>query len=173
MNTIKRIGLAGAVAGTLVFGACSTTNDMLGRNQQTWTMKSEEATPAVQAKVQIATGDKGTNRDLKLEAKHLAPAEATFSGASTYVVWLKPDDGRPVNIGVLSPDKDDTAKLRNEHAVHLVRDHGHGREHGAADRPEQPRGRVGQDSRRDVSRHSPLATAIRKTAGEPARVPRR
>src|SRR5206468_4113618 len=42
MNTIKRIGLAGAVAGTLVFGACSTTNDMLGRNQQTWTMKSEE-----------------------------------------------------------------------------------------------------------------------------------
>jgi hypothetical protein len=30
MNTIKRIGLAGAVAGTLVFGACSTTNDMLG-----------------------------------------------------------------------------------------------------------------------------------------------
>jgi hypothetical protein len=74
-------------------------------------MKSEEATPAVQAKVQIATGDKGTNRDLKLEAKHLASAEATFSGASTYVVWLKPDDGRPANIGVLSPDKDDNAKL--------------------------------------------------------------
>lgn len=110
MNTIKRIGLAGAVAGTLAFGACSTTNDMLGRNQQTWTMRAEESTPAVQAKVQIATGEKG-NRDLKLEAKHLAPAEATFSGASTYVVWLKPDDGRPVNIGVLTPDKDDNAKL--------------------------------------------------------------
>ena len=110
MKTIKRIGLAGAVAGTLAFGACSTTNDMLGRNQQTWTMQAEEATPAVQAKVQIATGEKG-NRDLKLEAKHLPPAESAFSGASTYVVWLKPSEGRPVNIGVLMPDKDDNAKL--------------------------------------------------------------
>ncbi|MES1206077.1 MAG: hypothetical protein ABUS79_09090 [Pseudomonadota bacterium] len=111
MNTIKRIGLAGAVAGTLVFGGCSATNSMLGRNQQTWTMKSEEASPAVQAQVQIATGEKG-NRDLKLEAKHLAPAEAVFSGTRTYVVWLKPDEGRPVNIGVLSPDKNDNAKLQ-------------------------------------------------------------
>lgn len=110
MTTIKRIGLAGAVAGTLAFGGCSTTNSMLGRNQQTWTMKSEDATPAVQAKVQVATGEKG-NRDLKLEAKHLAPAEAVFSGTRTYVVWLKPDDGRPLNIGILSPDKNDEAKL--------------------------------------------------------------
>ncbi|HVT06004.1 MAG TPA: hypothetical protein VHO67_01030 [Polyangia bacterium] len=110
MKTIKRIGLAGAVAGTLAFGACSTTNEMLGRNQQTWTLQAEQAAPAVQAKVQIATGEKG-NRDLKLEAKHLPPAESTFSGASTYVVWLKPTEGRPVNIGVLMPDKDDNAKL--------------------------------------------------------------
>ncbi len=110
MTIIKRLGLAGALASTLALGACSTTNSMLGRNQQTWTLQAERAVPSAQGKVEVATGDKG-NRDLKIETKHLAPAETAFPGMSTYVVWLKPEDGKPINIGVLSPDKKMNAKL--------------------------------------------------------------
>lgn len=110
MKNITRLGMAGAFAGVLAFGGCSTTNSMLGRGQQTWTMQPQKATSPVEAKVEVATGEKG-NRDLKVEAKHLAPAESQFSGTSTYVVWLKPENGHAVNIGVLSPDKDQNAKL--------------------------------------------------------------
>jgi hypothetical protein len=115
MTIIKRWGLAGALASTLAFGGCSTTNSMMGRNQQTWTMHAETPAasgqgPAAQGKVQVATGDKG-NRELKVEAKNLLPANTAFPGASHYVVWLKPADGAPVNIGVLSPDKKLNAEL--------------------------------------------------------------
>jgi hypothetical protein len=110
MTIIKRLGMAGALASTLAFGGCSETNSMLGRNQQTWTMRADNAVPSAQGKVQVATGDKG-NRDLKVETKHLAPAETAFPGASTYVVWLKPAEGKPINIGVLAPDKKLNAEL--------------------------------------------------------------
>lgn len=110
MTTIKRLGLASAFASTLAFGACATTNDMLGRNQQTWTMRATSTDLAAQGKVQVATGDKG-NRELKVEAKNLAPAETAFPGTKTYVVWLKPAEGKAVNIGVLAPNKDQKAEL--------------------------------------------------------------
>ncbi len=113
MTIIKRLGLAGALASTLAFGGCSTTNSMMGRNQQTWTMHAETPAaqgPAAQGKVQVATGDKG-NRDLKVEARNLLPPDTAFPGTSHYVVWLKPADGAPVNIGVLSPDKKLNAEL--------------------------------------------------------------
>ncbi len=113
MTIIKRLGLAGALASTLAFGACSETNSMLGRNQQTWTLHAEQAVPSAQGKVQVATDDKG-NRDLKIETKHLAPAETAFPGMSTYVVWLKPADGKAINIGVLSPDKKLNAELQTK-----------------------------------------------------------
>lgn len=111
MIGFKRLGLAGALASTLALGVgCSTTNEMLGRNQQTWTMRSAAEAQAAEGKVQVATDDKG-NRDLKVEVKHIAPADTVFSGTTNYVVWLKPSNGRPQNIGVLSPDKSLNAKL--------------------------------------------------------------
>jgi hypothetical protein len=110
MNTITRLGFAGALAGMVAFGGCSTTNSMLGRNQQVWTMTSEPVMPSAIGRVQVATGDKG-NRDLRVEASHLAKPDSKFDGASTYVVWLKPSQGHPVNIGVLTPDKNENAKL--------------------------------------------------------------
>lgn len=113
MTIIKRLGLAGALASTLAFGACSTTNSMLGRNQQTWTLHPDTAAPDATGKVQVATGEKG-NRDVKVEAQHLAPANTAFPGMSTYVVWLKPENGQALNIGVLSPDKDRNAKLETK-----------------------------------------------------------
>jgi FlaG/FlaF family flagellin (archaellin) len=113
MKTIKRLGVAGVLAGALAIGGCSTTNGMLGRNQQTWTMQPQGPAPAAEGKIQVATGEKG-NRDLKVEVKHLAPATATFEGTSTYVVWLKPEDGQAVNIGVLNPNKDQEAELKTK-----------------------------------------------------------
>jgi hypothetical protein len=116
MMTIKRLGLAGALASTLAFGGCSSTNEMVGRNEQTWTLHAQgnpapgSSMPAARGKVEVATGDKG-NRDLKVEAKNLLPPDTAFPGASTYVVWLKPEDGHPVNIGVLMPDKKLNAEL--------------------------------------------------------------
>lgn len=113
MTIIKRLGLAGALASTLAFGGCSTTNSMMGRNQQTWTLHSQAdavAGPAANGKVQVTTGGKG-NRDVKVEAKNLMPADTAFPGTSTYVVWLKPEDGHALNIGVLTPDKKLNAEL--------------------------------------------------------------
>lgn len=112
MTTIRRLGLAGALASTLAFG-CAQTNEMLGRDQQTWSLQTAKAVPSAQGKVQVATGEKG-NRDIKVEAKHLAQPEAAFPGATTYVVWLKPENGRPLNIGVLNPDKDLNAELKTK-----------------------------------------------------------
>jgi hypothetical protein len=111
MMGLKRLGMAGALASTLAFGgACGTTNEMLGRNQQTWTMTSDTKVPAAEGKVQVATGDKG-NRDLKVEVKHMAPADTVFAGATTYVVWLKPENGKAQNLGVIPLDKDLSGKL--------------------------------------------------------------
>jgi hypothetical protein len=113
MTIIKRLGLAGALASTLAFGGCAETNSMLGRNQQTWTLRADKPTIGAQGKVQVATDEKG-NRDLKVEAEHLTPADTAFPGTTTYVVWLKPENGQPLNIGVLSPDKDRNAKLETK-----------------------------------------------------------
>lgn len=112
MTTIRRLGLAGALVSTLALG-CAQTNEMLGRDQQTWSLQTAKAVPAAQGKVQVATGEKG-NRDIKVEAKHLAQPQEAFPGATTYVVWLKPENGRPLNIGVLSPDKDLNAELKTK-----------------------------------------------------------
>jgi len=114
MKGLKQLGLAGALASTLAFGSgCSTTNEMLGRNQQTWTMRAAGQAQAAQGKVQVATDDKG-NRDLKVEVTHIAPADAVYTGTKNYVVWLKPDNGPPQNIGVLSPDKGMSATLETK-----------------------------------------------------------
>lgn len=114
MMGLKQMGLAGALASTLAFGGgCASTNEMLGRNQQTWTMHAATQAQAAQGKVQVATDNKG-NRDLKLEVKNIAPADAVFTGTKNYVVWLKPENGPPQNIGVLTPDKKLNAKLETK-----------------------------------------------------------
>jgi hypothetical protein len=116
MTIIKRLGLAGALASTLALGNCSTANEMVGRGQQAWTLHAQEATapgPAPQGKVEVASGGHG-NRDLKVEAKNLLPPDTAFPGMSTYVVWLKPEEGQPLNIGVLTPDKKLNAELKTK-----------------------------------------------------------
>jgi hypothetical protein len=112
MTTIKRLGLAGGFASMLAFGGCAETNKVVGHHDQSWAMHTEAPKTAFSAtaKVEVETGNK-PNRELKVEAERLTPPGATFEGTSSYVVWLKPTDGAPVNIGVLKPDKNLKAKL--------------------------------------------------------------
>ncbi|HEX3904108.1 MAG TPA: hypothetical protein VH853_14810 [Polyangia bacterium] len=106
MTILRRLGLAGALASTLAFGVgCSETNRILGRNQQTWTMQPAAAVQAAEGKVQVAT-EKDGNHDLQLKVEHMSPADMVFAGKSTYVVWLKPENGHAQNVGVLPIDKD-------------------------------------------------------------------
>jgi anti-sigma-K factor RskA len=113
MTIIKRLGLAGALASTLALGACAETNEMIGRNTTTWSLEASKDVPSAKGKVEVAGVDKG-NRDVKVETKHLAPADTAFPGMSTYVVWLKPVDGKPINVGVLTPDKKMNAELKTK-----------------------------------------------------------
>jgi hypothetical protein len=112
MTTMKRFGLVGGLASMLALGSCAQTNKVIGRNDQSWTMHTEKTKTAFSAtaKVEVETGNKA-NRELKVEAERLTPPSAVFEGTSAYVVWLKPADGKPVNIGELKPDKDLKAEL--------------------------------------------------------------
>jgi hypothetical protein len=100
---LKRWLATGAVVETLALGACGTMG--MGRNEQTWTMNGAETVPAAEGTVKVAA-EKDGNTKVKLQVKHLALPSAAFDESSTYVVWLKPDDGgAPQNVGVLFVDK--------------------------------------------------------------------
>jgi hypothetical protein len=56
MMGLERLGLAGALASTLTLGGGgSTTNEMLGRNQQTWTMRAASQAQAPKARSRPTT----------------------------------------------------------------------------------------------------------------------
>ena len=73
-------------------------------------MRASSEAQAAQGKVQVEPAE------LKVEVKNIAPADRVFSGTTQYVVWLKPENGHPQNIGVLSPDKKLNAKLETKTA---------------------------------------------------------
>jgi hypothetical protein len=99
---LKRWAATGVVVGTLGLGACGTMG--MGRNEQTWTMTGAETVPAAEGTVKVAA-EKDGNTKVKLEVKHLALPTSAFDESSTYVVWIKPDNGAPQNVGVLFVDK--------------------------------------------------------------------
>jgi hypothetical protein len=108
MMMIKRLGMAGALAGTLALGGgCS---HFRGDNSQTWTMKAVDKAPAATGKVEVATAKDG-NHDVKVEVKHMAPPDRIFEGSTTYIVWLKAENGTFQNVGTLNVDKDLNGKL--------------------------------------------------------------
>jgi hypothetical protein len=96
MKVFQSLGLAGALAATLAFGGCSST--------QTWPMAAAARVPAAEGKVQVAA-EKNGNHDVKVEVQHLAPPDKVADGAAAYVVWIKPEQGAPQNVGVLKVDE--------------------------------------------------------------------
>ena len=64
--------------------------------------------------MEVAAAQKDGNHKVEIEVKHLAPPEMVATGASTYVVWLRPQNGRPQNIGALQVNKDRKAELKTK-----------------------------------------------------------
>ena len=96
-SSLKRWGVGSALIGALAFGGCSSMHE------QTWTMSTTDKIPSATGKVKVK-GEKDGNTRVKVEVAHLAQPSSTFD-ATTYVVWLKPADGRAQNVGVLSVNK--------------------------------------------------------------------
>jgi hypothetical protein len=110
-RTLWKMGMIGAVAGSLAIFGCGSMRS--ARNSQTWTMTTADNIPAATGKVQVAN-EKDGNTDVKVEVEHMAPAENVENTASTYVVWIKPENGAPQNVGVLQVDKNLKGELETK-----------------------------------------------------------
>jgi hypothetical protein len=70
------------------------------------TAKAPDADAAIEADVNIAGG----LTKLIIQANHLAPPDRLLAGASTYVVWVRQDDGVPwQRVGALKYDPEKRA----------------------------------------------------------------
>jgi hypothetical protein len=73
-------------------------------------MMASPRVPAAQGAVSVKDSDNG-NVKLEVQVKHMGPPEKVATGASSYVVWLKPlatgnDNEAPQNLGALAVNKD-------------------------------------------------------------------
>ena len=78
-------------------------------------MLASPRVPAAQGAVSVKEGDNG-NVKLAVSVKHMAPPERVATGASSYVVWLKPlatgnENEAPQNLGALAVNKDQEGEL--------------------------------------------------------------
>jgi hypothetical protein len=96
--TLKQIGLATILGGSMALGGCQS----MGMGSQTWSMNpsADSATAAV-GKVKVANQKDG-NTKVKVEVDHLAPPAVASDTATAYVVWIKPEQGLPQNVGILN-----------------------------------------------------------------------
>ncbi|HVU51769.1 MAG TPA: anti-sigma factor [Polyangia bacterium] len=109
MNRIlKQMGLAGMLSSSLALGACSTMG--MG-SSQTWSMNTAESAQAAVGKVKVAN-EKDGNTKVKVEVDHLAPPALAAEEGSSYVVWIKPDNGSAQNVGVLKVGSNRKGELK-------------------------------------------------------------
>jgi hypothetical protein len=102
---LKKMGLAGFLWGSVAFGGCGTTG-----GTQTWSMSPAESAPAAVGKVKVANLKDG-NTKVKVEVDHLAPPALASEVATAYVVWIKPENGAPQNVGILNVDSNRKGSL--------------------------------------------------------------
>lgn len=98
----RKIGLVGALVGSMAFMACGSMGT--GKSTQTWTMTTAQSIPAAVGKVKVAAQKDG-NVDVKVQVEHMAMADNVTPETATYVVWIKPENGAPQNVGILEVDK--------------------------------------------------------------------
>lgn len=74
-------------------------------------MAASSRVPAAQGQVKLDDAGNG-NTAVAVQVKHLAPADHTTPGATTYVVWAQPPNGAPQNLGALQlgPELDGSLK---------------------------------------------------------------
>jgi len=64
-------------------------------------MRSGSGVPASQGTVEATAADNG-NTNLSIRVSHLAPPQRMASGATVYVVWVRPRDSVQQNVGALT-----------------------------------------------------------------------
>ena len=75
-------------------------------------LRSSDDIPSAQGRLAVK-GSEGPNQVVDLTVKHMAPPAKVKAGATAYVVWLEPDAAKePINMGVLSVDKDLNGQLQ-------------------------------------------------------------
>ena len=94
---------------------CSTWNRMTNSGSQdaaNIALRSSNTVPSAQGRLAVK-GSEGPNQVVDLTVKHMAQPNRVQSGATAYVVWLQPDAAKePINMGVLSIDKDLNGQLQ-------------------------------------------------------------
>jgi hypothetical protein len=98
--TIRRYAVVVAVAlGS--FAACTENPDARAPT----TLATSERIPGAHGTFEVSSGPSG-NTVVRVAVKHMAPPQKVTSGATTYVVWVKPltADGEPQNMGAMKLD---------------------------------------------------------------------
>jgi hypothetical protein len=82
---------------TVLMASCST-----GKQE----MASSSLVPAAAGTVDVKAGD-NDNTELTVIVKHLALAQKVYTGATNYIVWIKPEGSQNYqNVGALNVDSD-------------------------------------------------------------------
>lgn len=90
------LGLAVVLAGAV---GCKTMDSVMDKGN-TFPVQVSGDIPAAQARVNVKA-EEGGNKKVKLEVDHINPPQSLDPEATTFVVWIKPDNGRPQNVGVM------------------------------------------------------------------------
>jgi len=93
------------VASVALLGLAACSHEPSG--PQPVTLAASDKVPAAQGEFVLAQSADG-NTKIHLAVEHMAPASRVASGATTYVVWVKPlaSDGKPQNVGALQVNQD-------------------------------------------------------------------
>jgi hypothetical protein len=106
----RRFVIATLFTGSL-FGMAACSSLHLGSSSTPAApMQASPRIPSAEGAVSVENGDNG-NYKVGVSVKHMAPPERVATGASSYVVWLRPLAGDqkaqpPMNVGALAVNKD-------------------------------------------------------------------
>jgi len=114
MDSKKMIRQAVFVALSALAG-CSSMNRMVhggSQDEANIALRSSNDIPAAQGRLSVK-GSEGPNQVVSVTVQHMAAPAKVKAGTSAYVVWLLPDAAKdPINMGVLSVDKDLKGELQ-------------------------------------------------------------
>lgn len=114
-SCLRDCGRIAVLSGALALGAACSHMPWSSSSSAGTPMLASSRVPAAEGRVNVKEGDNG-NVKLAVEVKHMAPPERVATGASSYVVWLKPlatgnENEAPQNLGALAVNKDQEGEL--------------------------------------------------------------
>ena len=115
MDSKKMIRQAAVFVALSALGGCSTWNRMTNSSSQDTAniaLRSSDSIPSAQGRLTVK-GTEGPNQVVEVSVKHMAQPYRVRPGATGFVVWLQPAAAKqPINMGVLSVDKDLNGSLQ-------------------------------------------------------------